>query len=159
MFAQRRKCEEGEGCVSSSYGFLNPGTKAPSEKAFICCPLQCIFWEALLLHICFKRNTIYQCRGCLVSNTFRLQSESPWSNGNSLSIHVNLFYEAHRPPLPMGISQLRLLIYVWNVKKSSMHGRKRRFLKLRPAMVNACIFLSSSWIKFLISDWATHKRQ
>lgn len=117
--------KKGKGCVSSSYGFMNPGTKAPSEKAFICCPVQCVFWEALVLCICWKRNTIYQCQGCLVSNIVRLQSESPWSNGNSLSYRVNLFYD--RPPLPMDISQPRLLTYAWDVRKSLMHGRKRDF--------------------------------
>lgn len=112
-----------------------PGTKAPSKKAFICCPVQCIFWEALLLCICWKRYTIYQCQGRLVSNTVRLQSKSPWNNRNSLSLHVNLFYKAHKPSLPMNVSQLQAPNICLRCKEKLDAWKKKRFSKLKPAMV------------------------
>lgn len=140
MFAQVSKVwRSGRMCVSSPSGFMNPEAL---ESRLLLKKLFCVFlcfwippYLLLFLHICWKKYTIYQCQEYLVSNTVRRQSEAPWTNGNSLSLHVNLFYKAHRPSWPMDISQLQAPNICLRCKEKLDAWKKKRFLKLRPTMV------------------------
>ena len=142
--------EEGEGFISSPCGFMNP--RPWNEESFweSFCMLSCAIYflgSSVTLYLLEKIH--YQRRWCLVSN-IRQQSESPWNNGNSLSLHVNLFYKAHRSSLPMDISQLQAPNICLKCEEKLDAWEKKRFLKLRLATViwsdlhNACIFLDNS---------------
>lgn len=128
---REESCETGEGWVFPSLVVLwtsGPGTKATSEEAFICCLVQGIIWEALVLHI-FGRDALYiSAKGIsmLVSNTVRLKSESSWNEEQFVS-SSEAFYEAQRPSLSVDIGQLQVskicLIYKENIE----YGKKRDF--------------------------------